>query len=276
MGLIGKRSFGILPTPKALTIQGISIEGSVLAPKAAVNFNGGTIEGTLIAADLSGTGELHNYPLVVSFAPQVSQPFTVTVDTSEPPDPFTTPKFFVPDASEMLMDGYSSGGTLLTGTPLNPYDTAPLGVAANSEGNIQWVIDANANVFVYSSAGTLLGRWTDPSLEDPAGIATDGSNIWILDSGTDTIDYFAGGANFTYGNHTPTTTFALNSSDSDPRGLAERNNTLWVTDAGSGVGNGLCLFNERQFDWRMGIGSSRQRSGRHHGRSYRRYRYLDS
>ncbi len=223
-------------TVQGTSVEGISVEGSVLAPYAAVSFSNGNIEGTLVAAALSGNGELQNYPLVVSFAPEVSQPFSVTVDTSQPPDPFTTPKFFVPDASEMLMDGYSSGGALLTVAPLNAYDTAPLGVAANTEGNIQWVIDANDNVFEYSSAGTLLGRWSDSSLEAPAGIATDGTNIWLLDSGTRTIDYFAGGANFTYGDHAPTATFALNSGNSVPSGLTERDNTLWVTDAGPGGG----------------------------------------
>jgi choice-of-anchor A domain-containing protein len=42
-----------------LTISGIGVNGTVLAPKAAVTFNNGQINGSLIAATLSGSGETH-------------------------------------------------------------------------------------------------------------------------------------------------------------------------------------------------------------------------
>ncbi|MBE9229877.1 choice-of-anchor A family protein [Phormidium sp. LEGE 05292] len=45
----------------SLDISGIGIEGSILAPLAAVNFNNGQINGNLIAGSLTGTGESHNY-----------------------------------------------------------------------------------------------------------------------------------------------------------------------------------------------------------------------
>jgi len=44
-----------------LNIAGISVQGSILAPFAAVNFSNGNVEGTLIAASVSGQGEYHNY-----------------------------------------------------------------------------------------------------------------------------------------------------------------------------------------------------------------------
>lgn len=44
----------------SLTMQGIGIKGSVLAPKASVNFNNGHIDGQLIVSTLYGSGESHN------------------------------------------------------------------------------------------------------------------------------------------------------------------------------------------------------------------------
>lgn len=45
----------------SLTLGGVSVQGSILAPNATVNFNNGNIEGQLIAGNLIGSGEAHNY-----------------------------------------------------------------------------------------------------------------------------------------------------------------------------------------------------------------------
>ena len=50
------------PTATSLSISGIAVQGSVLAPRAAVNFSNGTVNGTLIGATFSGSGQLNNYP----------------------------------------------------------------------------------------------------------------------------------------------------------------------------------------------------------------------
>jgi len=44
-----------------LTLQGIQVEGSVLAPYTDVTFNNGQINGMLITDDLTGNGESHNH-----------------------------------------------------------------------------------------------------------------------------------------------------------------------------------------------------------------------
>ncbi len=44
-----------------LTISGVAVEGSVLAPYTNVTFNNGQVNGTLITRDLTGSGESHNY-----------------------------------------------------------------------------------------------------------------------------------------------------------------------------------------------------------------------
>ncbi|SNS52295.1 PEP-CTERM protein-sorting domain-containing protein/choice-of-anchor A domain-containing protein [Sphingomonas laterariae] len=44
----------------SLSMNGIGIHGSVLAPGAAVNFNNGQLNGLLVAGSFYGSGELHN------------------------------------------------------------------------------------------------------------------------------------------------------------------------------------------------------------------------
>ncbi|MEZ6140281.1 MAG: choice-of-anchor A family protein [Zavarzinella sp.] len=44
---------------KTITMSGIAIQGSILAPKAAISFNNGHINGTLIGCSFCGNGELH-------------------------------------------------------------------------------------------------------------------------------------------------------------------------------------------------------------------------
>lgn len=45
----------------SLYIGGISVQGTILAPKAAVNFAGGNIDGTLIGSSITGAGEAHRH-----------------------------------------------------------------------------------------------------------------------------------------------------------------------------------------------------------------------
>jgi choice-of-anchor A domain-containing protein len=50
------------PDSERLTIAGIGVLGSIVAPNAAISFPSGNIDGTLIGAGLEGRGELHHYP----------------------------------------------------------------------------------------------------------------------------------------------------------------------------------------------------------------------
>ena len=69
----------------SLSSDGFTFQGSVLAPLAQYNFNNGNIEGTLIAASVSGNGEFHNY-LFAGNLPNlpVSDPQPPTASTSVP------------------------------------------------------------------------------------------------------------------------------------------------------------------------------------------------
>ena len=50
-----------------LKITSISLQGSVLAPHAAVWFSGANLEGTLVARSVEGNGEFHNFPFEGQF-----------------------------------------------------------------------------------------------------------------------------------------------------------------------------------------------------------------
>ena len=50
------------PQATSLTLAGVGVQGSVLAPNAAVKFDNGQLNGDLIASSLCGTGQLHNVP----------------------------------------------------------------------------------------------------------------------------------------------------------------------------------------------------------------------
>jgi hypothetical protein len=45
----------------SLTLSGVGVEGTILAPTAAVTFNNGAINGGMIAGSLVGSGETHIY-----------------------------------------------------------------------------------------------------------------------------------------------------------------------------------------------------------------------
>jgi choice-of-anchor A domain-containing protein len=49
-------------TATSLTLAGISVEGSVLAPGAEVTFSNGNLNGTLVARSLTGGGEFRDFP----------------------------------------------------------------------------------------------------------------------------------------------------------------------------------------------------------------------
>lgn len=63
----------------SLSISGISVQGSILAPHAAVTFGNGNVEGNLIAAALTGSGEAHNYLFSGSLPTPVPEPSTLAL-----------------------------------------------------------------------------------------------------------------------------------------------------------------------------------------------------
>ena len=89
------------------------------------------------------------------------------------------------DAATNLSYQYSDDGAPQGTSTLAAANAAPRGSASTVAGDKTWVIDANRNVYVYNTSGGLLGSWTAGSLASnatPEGIATNGTDIWIVDA----------------------------------------------------------------------------------------------
>ena len=92
------------------------------------------------------------------------------------------------------------------------------GTASNAAGNTVWVIDAGKSVYVYQADGTPLGSWAAQGLNQPQDIATDGTDIWIVDDAKDRVFRYAGAAARTFGSQSPSGSFALGAGFSGEHG----------------------------------------------------------
>jgi hypothetical protein len=87
-----------------------------------------------------------------------------------------------------------------------------------SAGDRLWVVDSSRTVFVYDTAGILLGSWTANlvySSSDVQGIATDGLNIWIVERLSDRVYYFPNAASRLSGAQTASSSWFLNFRNAD-------------------------------------------------------------
>lgn len=146
---------------------------------------------------------------------------------------FGSTKFFVVDPANKGTFRYDPVGNSIDRTGLAPADSAPRGIASTVAGDTVWVIDAARKVYVYSSTGQALGSWTAGTLSNPTDIATDGTDIWIVDSGRDKVFRFANAASRRSGHQGPISSFSLANDDTNPSGIVTDGATLWVTDDGA-------------------------------------------
>jgi DNA-binding beta-propeller fold protein YncE len=128
-----------------------------------------------------------------------------------------------------------------SGSPEAPFnltlnDQYPRGIATNATGTTVWVVDGNKNVYVYSSSSALLGSWSAGGLSSSAeitGIATDGTNIWLVDEYSDKVYKYTGAASRLSGSQTAASSFALASGkggDPNPENLVTDGTSIWVVD----------------------------------------------
>jgi PKD repeat protein len=141
-------------------------------------------------------------------------------------------KFFVVDQSAHHIFAYDKYGNLSGGFDVSHNNQKPWGIATDAAMDKLWIVDANKNiqVYIYKPDGTLLGSWIASGVTNARDITTDGANLWIADNGSDKVDYFAGGAGFLKGTHSPTWTFNLDSANQYPTGMVTDGQTIWITD----------------------------------------------
>ncbi|MFO0842679.1 MAG: Calx-beta domain-containing protein [Gemmataceae bacterium] len=146
-------------------------------------------------------------------------------------------KFFVvDDGSTDRTYRYGLPGNALGDSAMNSGNTAPRGAASNAAGDKVWVVDANKTVYVYSASGGLLGSWTAGGLHAQAqveGIATNGTDVWLLDNKQDKVFKYAGAASRLSGSQSAASSFSLNSGNGNGKGIVTDGSSLWVVDDGS-------------------------------------------
>ena len=146
-------------------------------------------------------------------------------------------KFFVVDQSEHSFFEYDPDVDLLMDRDLGQQNSSPRGAASDPTGELIWILDHSRRVFVYDRSGQLLGQWDAMTPNAPSGIATDGTNLWIVGDAKDEVDFFENGASFRSGSYTPTSHFDLSVDQDKPTGLTTDGNVLWVSDEKSSTGH---------------------------------------
>jgi sugar lactone lactonase YvrE len=143
-------------------------------------------------------------------------------------------KFFVADGGTSATYEYGSGGTSEEITPETSGDTSPRGVTTTAAGTTEWVVDANKNVYVYSNHGVLLGSWSAGGLSSSAtltGIATNGTDIWLLDSYSSKVYKYNGAASLRSGSQNAASSFRLSRSNNNATDMVTDGTSFWVVNA---------------------------------------------
>jgi sugar lactone lactonase YvrE len=244
----------------------VSLSTSFVFP-VTVNYataNGTAVAGTNYTAT-SGTltfapgvtSETIRVPILDSGSQTTSLTFTVTlsnplaatisgspgVGTILPSD--TPATFYVVNGATPSIGGtnttykYQASGSAEAPYALTLNDLEPRGVATTAAGTTEWVVDANKNVYVYSSSGALLGSWSAGGLSSSAqltGITTNGTYIWLVDSYSDKVYRYAGAASRLSGSQNAASSFSLTSGrngNTDPQDLVTDGTSIWVVDGSS-------------------------------------------
>jgi hypothetical protein len=239
------------PSTLPLTVNYATADGTAIAGRDYVGTNGSQ---TLTFAP-GVTSETIRVPLLddgavqsgLNFTLTLSNPVAATLSRSQGTGTITdsdaAAKFYVVNDSTPTLGGtntaykYQASGTQQAPFGLSLNDLDPRGVAANAAGTTEWVVDANKNVYVYSPGGTLLGSWSAGGLSSSAqltGIATNGTDIWLVDSSADKVYKYAGAASRLSGSQTAASSFSLSvhghSGNGNPQDIVTDGTSFWVVD----------------------------------------------
>ena len=88
-------------------------------------------------------------------------------------------------------------------------------------------------MYVYDNSGGLLGSWTAGTLSTKAtveGIATNGTDVWIVDANSDKVYKYTGAATRLSGSQNAASSFNLNSGNKSPKDIVTNGVNLWIVD----------------------------------------------
>lgn len=166
---------GTIDAATTLTINGIAMEGTVLAPRSAIEFNSGNVYGNIIGASLNGGGTPMNVkfsgetglpqPTAPAASPTIAPTSTPTATPSPTPSPTATP---VPervtlDFAELSFTAYVkmdaltlTGATIRVNTPLNMDVLKEITPADASTPKLTWE-SLNQDIATISDTGVVWG-----------------------------------------------------------------------------------------------------------------------
>ena len=184
-------------------------------------------------AYVAGLFNANNFtPDAVLLTPQQTLSGTMGIYIVKLPPAASTKFYVVDDSAKDRTYQYASSGELtIDNFLMNTGNTAPRGAASNAAGTTVWVADKNRNVYVYNNSGALQGSWTSSSLSSTAvvvGVATNGTDVWIVDNKTDKVFKHTGAASRTSGSQSAASSFSLNSANTNPKGIVTDGTSIWV------------------------------------------------
>ncbi|MCA9214985.1 MAG: VCBS repeat-containing protein, partial [Planctomycetales bacterium] len=145
--------------------------------------------------------------------------------------PAATTKFFVVNDNShgQATFRYNADGAYLDQFDLTAPD--PRGATTVASGNPLWVVDKSNSVYVYDTADdSLLGSWYADGIKHPEGIATNGTDIWIVDDHKDKIYFYENAASVLSGSLAPTNEISLDKANQHPSGITTDDFMIWVSD----------------------------------------------
>ncbi len=199
----------------SVDVSGIDIDPSgnaYIAGRFLIASNVSSPNGTILAPQKTFQGK---GPFIIKLPPAAPTKFYVIDDSTK------DRTYQYASSGELTVDHFS----------MNTGNTAPRGAASNAAGTSLWVADKNRNVYKYNNSGSLQGSWTASSLSSTAqveGVATNGTDIWIVDNKTDKVFRHTGAASRVTGSQSAAGSFSLNNANSNPKGIVTDGVSIWV------------------------------------------------
>ncbi len=138
---------------QSLLIQNMGIEGSILAPNAAVSFFNGSMDGTLVASSFNGNAQLHNVPnqldVLKTVAPNGFLGGQVFVSSEGGFSPFN-------GVAEIILNGTTSQGSYHQTTTTDSFGNFSFGKLPPGTYSLS-IVDPNGYTNGADKAGSLGG-----------------------------------------------------------------------------------------------------------------------
>ena len=141
-------------------------------------------------------------------------------------------KFFTVDSDVFDRFEYDGVGALLSIAALATANIDPMGTTASYDGSTVWVVDKNKGVYVYDEAGVLQGSWSASGQNRPSGIATEGTDILIVDEKNKRVYRYGDAAAWVSGDPDPVLTgsFPLHGANTKAKGITTDGSSIWVVN----------------------------------------------